>query len=352
MAAAYLWEGGPIVFILTLPLALVLSYRFLSQGNRIDLVWLTLLGIASVGVSNPALYLIPAVIGCSWAAFFTTELFEQNKSEDLEKQIRRGLFLIIPLVYPIGILVLLMINIIPKPVDISRYGPTYMPWVESMTFFVGGPAGYLRNAVLMIAVPLVVVRGKTGLFLFFYTFAIWVFCLNPLLAPWWMRHILALCHFRLNYLVPLPLLCAMLPVAGPRLFRKAPAHPSGDRLLLTGALLAIVVSFFSSYRALSITPISPQAAWKTPFEYQLVKENTDFARAAGKYIEHSKLLVPTWTAGCELPLLFREMNVVSIRLVPYYFTNPGNPTECKLRRQSQLFSERDNSHNSKRLKLS
>jgi len=351
MAAGYLWEGRSIVFILALPLALALSYRFLSQANRSDLVWLTLLGIAGVGLANTALYLIPAVIGCSWLAFFTTQLFENKEPKDLAEQIRRGLFLIIPLVYPIGILVLLMTNILPKPIDITMYGPTYMPWLESMSFFVGGPAGYVRNAVLMTAVPLVIVRGKTGLFLFFYICAIWLFCLNPLLAPWWMRHILALCHFRLNYLVPLPLLCAVLPVAGPRLFGTAPARPSGDRLLLTSALLAIVVSFFYSYRALSITPISPQAAWKTPFEYQLVKENTDFARAAGKYIEHSKLLVPTWTAGCELPLLFPEMTVVSPRLVTHYFTNAGNPTEGKLRRQAQVFIEGDNSENSKRLQL-
>ena len=351
MAAGYLWQGRSIVFFLALPLALVLSYRFLCQANRSDLVWLILLGIASVGLSNTALYLMPAVIGCSWLAFFATQLFKNKKSTDLGEQIRRGLFLIISLVYPIGILVLLMINIIPKPIDISMYGGTYMPWVESMTFFVGGPAGYVRNAVLMIAVPLVVVRGKTGLFLFFYTCAIWLFCLNPLLGPWWMRHILALCHFRLNYLVPLPLLCAMLPVVGPRLFGKAPAPALGNRLLATGALLAIVISFFYSYRALSITPISPQAAWKKPFEYQLVKANMDFGRAAGKYIEHSKLLAPTWTAGCELPLLFPEMTVVAPRLVTHYFTNAGNPTEGKLRRQAQVFVEGDNSENSKRLQL-
>lgn len=351
MAATYLWQGKVIVWILALPLALALSYRFLSQGNRSDLVWLTLLGIASVGVSNPALYLIPAVIGCSWVAFFTTELFEHKKSEDLEKQIRRGLFLIIPLVYPIGILVLLMINIIPKPVDISRYGPTYMPWVESMKFFVGGPAEYVRNIVLMIAVPLVVIRRKTGLFLFCYICAVWLSCLNPLLGPWWMRHIMALCHHRLNYLVPLPLLCAMLPAAGPRLLGRAPGGPLGDRLLLTGALLAVIISFLYSYRALSITPISGQAGWKSPLEYQLVKENTDFARAAGKYIEHNKLLAPTWTAGCELALLFPKMKVAAPRFVTHYFTNAGNPEEGILRRQAQVFVEGDRSENSKRLQL-
>src|SRR5207247_9503574 len=101
MAASYLWQGKVIVWILALPLALALSYRLLSQGNRSDLVWLTLLGIASVGVSNPALYLIPAVIGCSWVAFLTTELFAHKTSKDLEKQFRRRLILIIPLVYSI-----------------------------------------------------------------------------------------------------------------------------------------------------------------------------------------------------------------------------------------------------------
>src|SRR5207247_6115427 len=75
MAASYLWQGKVIVWILALPLALALSYRFLSQGNRSDLVWLTLLGIASVGVSNPALYLILAIIGCCCVLLFATVMF-------------------------------------------------------------------------------------------------------------------------------------------------------------------------------------------------------------------------------------------------------------------------------------
>lgn len=161
---------------------------------------------------------------------------------------------------------------------------------------------------------------------------------------------MALCHFRLNYLVPLPLLCAMLPVAGPRLLEKAPGGSLGDRLLLAGALLAVISSFFYSYRAPSIMPISAQAGWKTPSEYQLVKENTDFGRAAGKYIEHGKLLAPTWTAGCELALLFPQMRVVAPRLVTHYFANAGNAEEGKLRRQAQLFIEGDKSGNSQRLR--
>jgi hypothetical protein len=351
MAAGYLWEGRSIVFILALPMALALSYRFLNHGNQTDLVWLTLLAIASVGLANTALYLVPAVVGCSGMGFLATQLFEYKEPRNLGTLIRRGLFLIIPLIYPVGILVLLIANIIPKPGNISMYGPTFMPWTESMTFFVGGPAGYVRNIVLMIAVPLIIVRGKTGLFLFFYACAVWLFCLNPLLGPWWMRHIMALCHFRLNYLVPLPLFCALLPAAAPSLSRKRASDCRGDRLLVAGALLAVIITFVFDFHALSIIPISEQAGWKSPLEYQLVKENTEFAQAAGKYIEHSKLLVPTWTAGCELALLFPEMKEVAPRLVTHYFTNAGNPDEGLLRRRAQVFVEADKSGNPKQLQL-
>ena len=73
--AGYMWQGKAIVLILFLPIGLALSYRFLGSGNTSDLVWLTLLGIAGVGLSNPALYLIPAVIGCSCVAFFMLQVF-------------------------------------------------------------------------------------------------------------------------------------------------------------------------------------------------------------------------------------------------------------------------------------
>ena len=345
MSAGYLWQGKVIVWMLALPIALALSYRFLNQGNRSDLVWLTLLSIASVGVGNPALYLIPAVIGCSWIAFFTLELLKRRENGDLLGQIRRGLLLIIPVAYPIGILILLTVNIIPKPIDIRMYGPTYMPWLESMRFFVGGPSEYVRNIVLMVAVPLVVVRYKTGLFLFFYICGVWLFCLNPLLSPWWMRHIMGLCHHRLNYLVPLPVLCAMLPAAALRLLGKQPDSSLGGRALVGGALLAIIISFLFSYRALSVTPISEQAGWKSPLECQLVKENMEFGRAASRYIEHSKLLTPIWTAGCELALLFPEMKELAPRLVTHYFTNARNPAEGNLRVQAELFVEANKTQN-------
>jgi len=279
------------------------------------------------------------------------QLFEREKRERSWEHIRRGLLLIIPLIYPIGILILLLVNIIPKPIDIRMYGATYMPWAESMKFFVGGAPGYIRNILLMIVVPLIVVRRRAGLFLFVYTCAVWLLALNPLLSSWWMRHIMALCHFRLNYLIPLPLLCALLPAVAPGLLRKQPAGSMGNRLVLAGALVAMVISFVYSYGALSIAPISEEAAWKSPSEYQLVKANTDFARAAGKYIEHSKLLAPTWTAGCELALLFPEMKEVAPRLVTNYFTNAGNVTEGNLRGQAELFVREDKVPNARRIEL-
>ena len=349
--SAYMWQGKPIVWILFLPIGLALTYRYLNRGNASDLVWLTLLGIAGVGLSNPALYLIPAVIGCSWLAFFSLERFERKTSEDCWKQIRHGFSLIVPMAYPIGILVLLKLDVIPKPIDVRMFGPTYMPWGKALDFVIGGPADYVRDAVLMIAVPLLIVKGRTGLFLFLYLCAVWLLCLNPLLAQWWMKNVFAYTYFRLVYLLQLPLLCAMLGAAGSQLVQ--PGQPSKSRSLTLLALFLVLVSFFYTCRGLSIMPRDPKLGigWKSPREYQLLPANTDFAKAAGGYIAHAKLLAPGWTASCELPLLFPEMKVVAPRLVTHYLANAGNPDEGILRAKAQAFVEGDKSGNLQRLRL-
>ena len=335
--AGYMWQGKAIVLILFLPIGLALSYRFLGSGNTSDLVWLTLLGIAGVGLSNPALYLIPAVIGCSCVAFFMLQVFQHEARENLWKQVRRSVLLAIPLMYPVAILAALKADMIPKPIDIHFLGPRYMPWSEAVGYAVGGSTEHLRNIVLMIAVPLVIVRGKNGLFLFFYLCAVWLFCLNPLLTHVWMENILAATYFRLVYLLQLPLLCALLGAAVSRLAQ--PASLLRYRLITVAAVLAILVSFLFTWHGISILPKNENLGigWKSPREYQLLPANVEFAKAAGKYIAHAKLLVPIWTAGCELPLLFPEMKVVAPRLVTYYFANAGNPEEGKLRNQAAAF---------------
>ena len=349
--SGYIWQGKPIVLILFLPMGLALSYRFLSQGKSSDLAWLTLLGVAGVGLSNPSLYLLPAIIGCSWIAFITLELFEHRSRESLWRLIRLGLLLTIPLAYPVAILALLKIDIIPKPVDIHMLGQRYMPWGEAVDYAVGGRAEYLRDVVLMIAVPLLIVRGRSGFFLFFYLCAVWLFCLNPLLARMWMANILAPTYFRLVYLLQLPLLCTLIAGAGSQLAQKGRVMNARAQTVL--ALSAIVVAFVGSYHGLSVLPRYARQGigWKSPRECQLLPANLDFAKAAGPYIAHAKLLAPNWTASCELPLLFPEMKVVAPRLVAHYFANAGNPDEGILRRQAQAFIEENPPENARRLQL-
>ena len=348
--AGYFWQGKPILWILLLPIGLSLTYRYLTRGNHSDVAWLTLLGVAGVGLSNSALYLIPAVIGCSWVAFFALELIQRKKQPELRAQIHRGLLLIIPMIYPIGILALLALNIIPKPIDTRAFGPEYIPWREAVDFVMGGPAEHWRDAILMITVPLLIVRGKNGFFLFLYLCAVWLLCLNPLLAHLWMKNILASCYFRLVYLLQIPLLCAMLAAAGSRLAQ--PGSFVKDRLATLLALFAVLVSFLCAYRGLSIVPRDSKLGigWKSPSEFQLLPANLDFAKAAGRYIAHAKLLAPNWTASAELPLLFPEMKIVAPRVVTHYFANAGNAEEGILRRQAQAFVEGDKSGNPQRLR--
>jgi hypothetical protein len=347
--SGYLWQGKPITWILFLPMGLALSYRFLLKENKSDIVWLTFLGIAGVGLSNTALYLIPAVIGCSWVAFLTVKRFQPERQFNRWPEFRRGLYLAIPMLYPIAILALLALNIIPKPIDTRMFGPNYMPWRPAVDFVIGGPAEHLRNVILMVAVPLLLVRGRAGLFLFFYLCAVWLLCLNPLLAPWWMKNIFAYTYFRLVYLLPLPFLCVLIAAGGPRLVQKSNVK---ERAVTGAALGAIIVSFVFTYRGVSILPRDPKlgVGWKSPTQCQLLPANIDFAKAAGSYIAHAKLLAPTWTAGCELPLLFPEMKVVAPRLVYHYFANAGNGEEGNLRNQAEAFINGDRRFGADRLK--
>src|SRR6266496_4014492 len=181
-----MWQGKAIVWILFLPIALSLTYRFLCGGNRSDFVWLVLLAIAGVGQSSTALYLVPAVIGCSCLSFLGVEALDPRGRDHFWRQLRRCLLLAVPLAYPVTMLALLKFNVIPKQIDLRGFGPKYVPWREGMGYVVGGPAEHMRNIVLMVAIPLLIVGGKRGLFVFFYICGVWLFCLNPLLSHRWM----------------------------------------------------------------------------------------------------------------------------------------------------------------------
>src|SRR5437016_4902631 len=167
----------------------------------------------------------------------------------------------------------------------------------------------------------------------------------------WMANILAPTYFRLVYLLQLPLLCTLIGAAGSQLAQKGRIMNARAQTVL--ALSTIVIAFVGSYHGLSVLPRDARQGigWKSPRECQLLPANLDFAKAAGPYIAHAKLLAPDWTASCELPLLFPEMKVVAPRLVVHYFANAGKPDEGILRRQAQAFIEENPPDNARRLQL-
>lgn len=336
-ALGRMWQGKVIVWILLLPTALSLSYRFLHNGKAQDVLWLVLVAIAGVGFSSSALYLIPAVIGCSTVAFLATAVVLRESRRTLADLLRRSCWLIIPLLYPVAILVLLKLDVIPKPTSIAGFGPRYIPWSKGINYLAGSGAVLLRAITVMTVVPLLILRNRRGLFLFFYVCAVWLLCLNPLLAHRWMENIIAANYFRLVFLLPIPLLSAMVSLGIVNLVSRNAT--SKDRLINGFGVATIAAVFAFTPGRFAITPRNPRAAWKSPGDYQLLRENVDFARAAGPYIAQSKLLAPDWTASCELPLLFPRMKVVAPRLVTHYFANAGNPAEGRLRRNAQFFVE-------------
>ncbi len=333
-----MWQGKAIVWVFFPAIALSLSYRFLTKKRRSDVYWLTLLAISGVGLSNSALYLVPAAIGCSCLAFCTMQLLERRSVNELWQACKLSLILAIPLVYPVGILFALKLGVIPIPTNIKAFGPSLIPWRQGIDYVVGRPPSQLwRDLTILSAVPLLILGGRKGIFVFLYFCYVAALCLSPVMAHFWMRNLTAACYFRLVYLLPLPLLCSFLPLAV-RPSPEADGKWQSRVLPVIGLLVVLIISSYN-YRKLSISPRNKRLTWKSPFADQILPANLQFAAAAGPYIARSKLLAPGWTASCELPLLFPRMKVVAPRLVTHYFDNAGNSSEGALRGMAQAFIE-------------
>ena len=115
------------------------------------MLWLTLLAIAGMGLSSTALYMIPAVVGCSCLSFLAVKLVDTEGRANFKKQFIRSSLLIVPLAYPLAILVLLKVNLIPKPIDIHAFGPEFIPWRDALDNVIGWFREYVRDVVLIVA---------------------------------------------------------------------------------------------------------------------------------------------------------------------------------------------------------
>ena len=249
------------------------------------------------------MYLLPAAVGCAGLAALGVRLISSGGVTSFKEHFFRSLFLGLPLLYPVAILLLLKLNIIPQPIDQHSFGPALIPWRQGIDYVVGRPTDLWRDVVILCVIPLLLLRGNRGRFLFFYSCAIAALCLNPLLAPFWMKNITAVCYFRLVYLLPIPLLFLFLPL----LLERRPRDGNAGRFWSLAAAMTVVLACAYGYKGLSIAPKNPILAWKSPLAYQILPANLKFAKAAGSYIGESKLLAPAWTASCELPLLFPRM---------------------------------------------
>lgn len=343
-----MWQGKAVVWVLFLPIALTLSYRFLTKGSRSDIVWLTLLAISGVGLSNSALYLIPATVGCSGLAMLFLRIWRRHReTTPLRQDFYRCALLIVPVIYPIGILLALRLNIIPKPINMQGFGPALMPWRGAIDEVVRFPRDLARTLIILLVLPALLFSSERGRFFLAYFLAVCLLCLNPLLSHFWMSNITAACYFRLVYLLPVPLLCGFLPEIAGRLLKPA-EYQWHQRLASAAAISILFVACARDYQVLTIQPRNTRLHWKSPSDYQILPSNLQFAQAAGPYIAHGKLLAPEWTASCELPLLFPEMKPVAPRLVLHYFLNAGNNEEGALRRMAQAFVEGEKTNDPRR----
>jgi hypothetical protein len=302
-------------------------------------VWLVLLGVAAVGLSNTALYLIPAIIGCSCLSFLSVELLGRKRPETIGKLSRHCLLLAIPLVYPIAILVLLKLNVIPKPTDTRAFGPEFTAWRQPLENVLGWFPEYLRDIAIMVG-RASADRSRQERTL---PLLLCLCCLADLFESIARALVDARsCCFLLSTILSPAITVVMRNVSS----CSSSVNCVAARLA-QGPDPNCNNPFGSRSRFLLQLPHTVDYAEKPEGRDRLevtgrvpiTSRERFLAQAAGKYIAHSKLLAPCWTASCELPLLFPEMKAVAPRHVAHYFANAGNPEEGILRSQAQAFVE-------------
>ena len=126
------------------------------------MLWLILLAIAGVGLGSTALYQYRLLWDVLVFRFWRVELVDPARDErHFKKHFRRSSLVNSASRVPLAYSVLLKVNIIPKPIDINAHlVPEFIPWRHALDYVIGWLPEHLRDVVLMVAVPLLIIRGK------------------------------------------------------------------------------------------------------------------------------------------------------------------------------------------------
>ncbi len=254
-----IFEGKTVLLAVGVPLFAALTIDFFKMPSARRWLYLFIMAVAAVGLSNSASVLIPVLaVVLTVACWFS--YVRNGKSRVL-----LGFCYLSTLVYPAlyaGSILLLSLNQVSKDSIINRRFPTTFLGHFKYVF---GPVALAFFIIATIGAIILVRRRERG-FLIIWILLVTACCLNPLVAPFFIKYITGPnIYWRLFYLLPFPLvvglaaagftqrlealgskwrnaiirivvilfLLAHLPVSSPSIFRRRPLSSTRTRLRRT-----------------------------------------------------------------------------------------------------------------------
>jgi hypothetical protein len=274
-----LWQGKCILVTLLLPVALAFALRFFRRPNAPAFLWLCSLSVVGVGLTGSAVFLIPALLLAVSAALLAVNTWS---AENLRAAILVNVAGAYCTLLGLGIVT----GLTPLPADSSiwetdLWWPTH--WWDNLDLVIGGTAGAVRDASILLLLPLVSLPPRHAVRLVVLTGVLCAMFVNPVLGPLVMGYLLPGAFWRLMYLFPLAACAGLLAVGW------SPAAWRTRRGLVRIAVSIAVVA--SCAVANERTTLAEPVRWKSPSEYKLPEGPVRFVLGAREHLRNRNLIV-------------------------------------------------------------
>ncbi|MCA9511623.1 MAG: hypothetical protein KC560_13020, partial [Myxococcales bacterium] len=194
-----LWVGKMVQWLVLLPAALLFALRYARAPSARALLHPALCGTCAIGLSGTGVFLLPGVFAAASVAMLARTAFAP-------RALARAAALNAGSLYCVGVAALVLARVLAPPDDVRAWTEPFPDaWWANLALTFGHVPGALRNAVLAVAVPALVLRGAPRRFVVAYALALVALFANPLTGPLWLRAAQPGAYWRVMMLFPVPL---------------------------------------------------------------------------------------------------------------------------------------------------
>jgi hypothetical protein len=307
------WLGKFLLLGVGVPIGLVLARQFLLRPTVYSGVMIALTGVCATGMTNTGVIVWPVALAACGLAYLASHTWRWLRIRRvlllgigglycvlMALTIRSGLLTELGIGIPTWRLqndaIALQLQLHPLLQNGNWRTNSGFPWLQTLYLSISGtPLLLMRNLVLLILVPLVLLRRPVGGFWVAYSGALMFLFATPISGPLFNEMLSYLVYWRLALLFPVPL-CAGLLVLAFR-WRALPRRRAIEALVISVlALLLMLLPFW--YTALHDLDQDKQRtlAFKAPSAPRFPPDHGAFAQEVAPQLSGRNLLAPDWVA--------------------------------------------------------